>query len=94
MANLIEYRSLKSGEHVKRTRELTQLLIMELLKRQNYRQQLIDCDYSVSIKAVPLHDICRFHHERWYGNGYPENLAGTDILFSHIMEVDFRVCYY
>ncbi|SCM81027.1 Response regulator receiver:Metal-dependent phosphohydrolase HD domain protein [uncultured Sporomusa sp.] len=135
MANLIEYRSLESGEHVKRTRELTQLLIMELLKKQNYRQQLIDCDYSVLIKAVPLHDIgkigipdnillkpgrltpeefavikthtvigseiiksllvsgedvylnhcydiCRFHHERWDGNGYPANLAGTDIPLS------------
>lgn len=26
-------------------------------------------------------DICRFHHERWDGSGYPENLKGEEIPF-------------
>ena len=25
------------------------------------------------------YDICRYHHERWDGNGYPDHLAGDEI---------------
>ena len=28
------------------------------------------------------YDICRYHHERWDGNGYPDHLAGDDIPIS------------
>lgn len=28
------------------------------------------------------YDICRHHHERWDGNGYPDHLAGDDIPLS------------
>lgn len=28
------------------------------------------------------YDICRHHHERWDGNGYPDHLAGDDIPIS------------
>lgn len=28
------------------------------------------------------YEICRYHHERWDGNGYPDHLAGDDIPIS------------
>jgi len=28
------------------------------------------------------YDICRYHHERWDGRGYPDKIAGTDIPLS------------
>lgn len=28
------------------------------------------------------YEICRYHHERWDGNGYPDHLAGNDIPIS------------
>ncbi|MDR0197929.1 MAG: response regulator [Oscillospiraceae bacterium] len=57
MANLIEYRSLESGLHVKRTKELTRLLIHHMIKTGKYAEQFADNDYEAMIKAVPLHDI-------------------------------------
>jgi len=58
MANLIEYRSLESGQHVTRTMELARLLVHALIKRNGaYAKQLLESDYISLIKAVPLHDI-------------------------------------
>jgi len=58
MANLIEYRSLESGQHVTRTMELARLLIHALIKKNGpYAKQLIENDYISLVKAVPLHDI-------------------------------------
>ena len=137
VANLIEYRSLESSYHVKRTRELAMILALQLLKNSEYSQELIDCNYTTLVKAVPLHDIgkigipdnillkpgkltpeefkiieshtliggdvvaslminndeddnylshcldiCRHHHERWDGTGYPDKLAGLEIPLS------------
>ena len=28
------------------------------------------------------YEICRYHHERWDGNGYPDHLAGDEIPIS------------
>lgn len=132
MASLIEYRNLESGEHVKRTAQLSQALIEKLLSHPKYEKELTEKDYHVMIKAMPLHDvgkivipdrillkpdkltpeeydvikthtvtgsniikslpleddelylrhcydICRYHHERWDGNGYPDKLKSEEI---------------
>ena len=28
------------------------------------------------------YDICRYHHERWDGNGYPDKISGAEIPLS------------
>jgi len=145
MANLVEYRSLESGEHVMRTKELARILVEHITQsggaNARYGRQVIDSGAVALVKAVPLHDIgkigipdnillkpgkltpeefaiiethttigsaviqhmmegqvelqgfvdeylqhsydiCRFHHEKWNGNGYPDKLSGEDIPLS------------
>ncbi|MDR1531297.1 MAG: response regulator [Clostridiales bacterium] len=136
IANMIEYRSLESGQHVKRTRELARIMVTQLLKQGRYTQDLVSRNYNALVKAVPLHDvgkigipdnillkpgkltpdefdvikthttiggtiikslmsnneeddyvrhcydICRSHHERWDGSGYPDGTANLDIPLS------------
>jgi len=136
MADLIECRSAESGQHVKRTKDLSALLLMLLVEDSPYMEQLRGQDCSAIVKAVPLHDvgkisipdhillkpgkltdeefeiikthttegagiidtliasgiddeythhchdICRHHHERWDGTGYPMGLKGQEIPLS------------
>jgi len=135
MANIIEYRDMESGHHVKRTSELTKALI-DYMYLHKVEGRIVDgVDHDTIIKAVPLHDIgkisipdsillkpgrlsheefeiikthaaigseivktmlveddtqylkycydiCRYHHERWDGKGYPDGLSGEDIPLS------------
>ena len=57
MANLIEYRSAESGQHVKRTKDLCSLLVLQLLKKGPYVNELKNTNCGALVKAVPLHDI-------------------------------------
>lgn len=139
MAQVIEYRSLESGDHVKRTAILTGIITEILLRHPDFKTELIKNDYHIMIKAAPLHDvgkiavpdsillkqgkltteefaimethttkgaeiiaellkdendgsenlylrhcydICRYHHERWDGKGYPDKISGEAIPLS------------
>ena len=135
LATIIEYRSLESGEHIRRTCELTRILSTHMLTKPMYARELIELDYNAIVKASALHDIgkvgipdnillkpgkltpeeyeiikthsaigyniidsmkfesddlyikhckdiCRHHHERWDGKGYPDGLAGISIPLS------------
>ena len=135
MANIIEYRNLESGHHVKRTSELTKILIDYLFLHNANTRPISEIDHDVIIKSVPLHDIgkisipdsillkpgpltddefsvikthaaigsdivrsmldgddehylkhcydiCRHHHERWDGKGYPDGIGGESIPLS------------
>lgn len=131
LSSVIEYRSLESGQHIKRIRLLTRVLLEELVK--NCPEYGLDRQkIEVIASASALHDIgkiaiedrilnkpgrltpeefeimkthtvkgcqildrldrmsdkeylqyaysiCRYHHERWDGRGYPEGLCGDAI---------------
>ncbi len=132
LANIIEYRNLESGHHVRRSSELTKLLVRHMVRKPVFEKQLADMDIDIISKAVQLHDvgkiaspdrillkpgplekaefeiikshstvgsdiirsliecdddlylnysydICRHHHERWDGTGYPDKLRANDI---------------
>ena len=42
--------------------------------------------YRTNPLYLYAHDICRHHHERWDGRGYPDKLAGDEIpLWAHVV---------
>ncbi len=57
MANIIEYRNLESGSHVKRTFFLSKLLVEKLLDSSEYAGELQSLEPEIIIKSVPLHDV-------------------------------------
>ncbi|MDR2808439.1 MAG: response regulator [Spirochaetaceae bacterium] len=58
MANIIEYRNLESGSHVKRTQYLAKALIDYILDTPSaYRDELIDLKPDIIVKSVVLHDV-------------------------------------
>ncbi|MEG0094140.1 MAG: diguanylate cyclase [Erysipelotrichaceae bacterium] len=131
LGTIVEYRSLESGQHIRRIRLFTEVLaekVMELCPRYHLTKKQVEAITSAS----PLHDIgkiaiadaillkptqltsdefeimkthtikgweiakrfqniddnefmsyscnvCRFHHERWDGEGYPDHLVGDEI---------------
>lgn len=140
LSSVVEFRSLETGEHIRRIKYFTRILLKYLMKyfpKYGLTQAQVD---EIS-RAAALHDIgkigipdsillkpgrltpeefeimkthttigcevlekfrknqtgefyqycyeiCRYHHERWDGNGYPDHLAGEEIPISaHIVAV-------
>ena len=130
LSSVVEFRSLESGEHIKRVRYFTRILLnylKEYYPEYNLTKEQIDLIVNASVLhdigkiAIPdsillkpgkltadefeemkkhttygceilgkfrqedsdfyryCYDICRHHHERYDGNGYPDGLAGDDI---------------
>jgi putative two-component system response regulator len=130
LSSVVEFRSLESGEHIKRVRYFTKLLlkyIMEFYPKYKITQkqaQLIESAsalHDIGKIAIPdsillkpgkltpeeftemkkhtiygcdildkfkqddneffhyCYDICRYHHERYDGKGYPDRLKGDKI---------------
>lgn len=131
LATLIEFRDCESGEHVRRIRELTEILMTavsktypeyHLPKREIEKIAMASVLHDVGKISIPdsilnkpgkltkeefdvmkLHtvngcellenisdimekdiydysyDICRHHHERWDGGGYPDGLKEDEI---------------
>lgn len=130
LSSVVEFRSLESGEHIKRVKMLTNILLKYLQK--NYPEyDLTDEQIHLITSASALHDIgkiaipdnillkparltpeefevmkthttkgceilekfkqddnefynycydiCRYHHERYDGKGYPDQIKGEDI---------------
>lgn len=134
LGNVVEQRNLESGEHIKRVKEFTRILALEVMKEYP-EYGLTDEKVELIASASALHDvgkiaipdnillkpgkltddeyeymkshaargaeiiqsiegawdkdygtvcyeICRHHHERWDGRGYPDALKGEDIPLS------------
>ncbi len=130
LSSVVEFRSLESGEHIKRVETFTGIILYHL--RKLYPEyNITDEQVKLIVKASALHDIgkiaipdeillkpgrftkdeyevmkthttqgceilekfkqddnefyqycydiCRHHHERYDGKGYPDHLVGEDI---------------
>lgn len=132
LSSVVEFRSLESGEHIKRVRHFTKI-ILNYVRREFPEYKLTKDQVDLIVNASALHDIgkiaipdkillkpgrldqdefeemkkhtiygcellenfkqdgtesefynycydiCRYHHERYDGNGYPDKLEGEDI---------------
>ena len=66
MADIIEYRNMESGEHIKRTSTLTMHLVNYLLTQTKYAAEIVALDPSLIVKSVAMHDIGKI--------GIPDNI--------------------
>lgn len=57
MATIVEFRDFTSGLHIRRTRELMQVLTEHMLKNERYADELKRLNYEAIINASTLHDI-------------------------------------
>ncbi|MCM1272638.1 MAG: response regulator [Clostridium sp.] len=130
LSSVVEFRSLESGEHIKRVKFFTRIFL-NCLKKYYPEYELTKDKIDLIVNASALHDIgkiaipdsillkpgkltkeefeemkkhtvygcdilenfrqedsefykycydiCRYHHERYDGNGYPDKLVGEDI---------------
>lgn len=128
LSTTVEFRNFESGDHIKRIRTLTKVLLTSMKDEYNLTDEEISAISSASamhdigkiaipdsilLKPGPLnreefevmkthtirgceilsslnytqdqeyftycYEICRHHHERWDGGGYPDGLKGDDI---------------
>jgi len=85
LATIIEYRDLESGTHIRRTSELTKILVRAMLNTEHYNKQLTNANCNSIIKAVALHDIGKI--------GIPDNiLLKPGALTSAEFEIIKRHC--
>ena len=134
LSSVVEFRSLETGEHVRRIKYFTRILLKYLMKhypkygltaekvdeiaRASAVHDIGKIGIPDSILLKPGHltaeefevmkthttigcemlekfrndqdndfyrycyEICRHHHERWDGNGYPDHLVGEEIPLS------------
>ncbi|MCL2400189.1 MAG: response regulator [Defluviitaleaceae bacterium] len=57
MATMIEYRSLEAGEHIRRTKDLTGILVNALLSHPKYNLKLVKANPTTISQASALHDV-------------------------------------
>jgi putative two-component system response regulator len=140
LSSVIEHRSLESGQHIRRIRGFTRILLREVA-REHPEYGLNEHTIEIIASASSLHDIgkiaipdailnkpsrltpeefeimkthtlrgceilmgldrmgdpeylsyayniCRFHHERWSGKGYPEGLRENNIpIYAQVVAV-------
>lgn len=134
LSSVVEFRSAETGEHVRRIKYFTRIMLKYLAKyfpKYGLTSDQIDeiarasalhdigkigipdaillkpgrltpdefeimkthttigCDILENFKENQsrefyryCYDICRYHHERWDGNGYPDHLVGDEIPIS------------
>ena len=134
LSSVVEFRSLETGEHIRRIKYFTRILLKYLMKyypQYGLTQQQVDeiarasALHDIGKIGIPdaillkpgkltteefeimkthttigcdilkkftenqtdefyryCYEICRHHHERWDGNGYPDHLAGEEIPIS------------
>lgn len=135
LSSVVEFRSLETGEHIRRVKYFTRILLKYIAKyfpKYNITQEQIDGIARASVihdigkigipdsillkpgKLTPsefeivkthttigceildkfrkneedaefyryCYEICRWHHERWDGQGYPDGLKGEEIPIS------------
>ncbi len=133
LSSVVEFRSMESGDHIRRVKKFTRIMLKYLVKYYP-EYNLSDDDIDAIVRASALHDIgkvaipdaillkpgklttaefeimkthsiygaellekfkeddnqfyrycyeiCRHHHERYDGGGYPDKLKGEDIPIS------------
>lgn len=140
LSSVVEFRSLETGEHIRRIKHFTRIMLKYLMKYFP-KYGLTPTQVDEIARAAALHDIgkigipdaillkpgrltpeefeimkthttigcevlekfkekqsgdfyrycyeiCRYHHERWDGNGYPDHLKGDEIPISaHIVAI-------
>ncbi|MCM1126878.1 MAG: response regulator [Lachnospiraceae bacterium] len=140
LSSVVEFRSLETGEHIKRIKYFTRIMLKYLMKyfpKYGITQTQVDeiarasalhdigkigipdaillkpgrltteefevmkthttigCEILDKFKERQsgdfyqyCYEICRYHHERWDGNGYPDHLKGEEIPISaHIVAI-------